>query len=346
MRIVSLFFFLFACAGYAESPPLRLWAILPLTGKGASVGLAIQNGMTLALEDLPRAEQQMVLRFDDDAADSKQTVGIVQRLLGSKQADVILTAFSNAGNAVVPITEAKGVPFLSLAYDRGVSEGKKYAFTFWIDVDDLARAAVIEMQRLGYRKVGLVTTEHEGNIAMRGKLVKAAETTFEFPLSEEVQLGETDFSAQILRLRRAPVDALGLLMHGAHLGQFAKVLREQKIDVPLFTLGNFEDKGVRVSAGGALKGQWYAAPQYEDSFIRRYKERYPGDSTFGAAFGYEALRLVAQTAQSSGSDVQHIVSAFERAQLSPGAFPGVQADGRHSFRFPTTIKKVGEDGID
>ena len=156
---------------FAQSTPLRAAAIFPLTGKGASVGVSMRNGMTMAYEGLPAdVKGKLELRFEDSAGESKQGVSIAQRFIAAGDTDVILSAFSNVGNAIVPITEHAGTPLLSLAYDHGISNGKSSAFTFWYDVKDVAAASVAEALKRGYRTIGVVATIHEGNIAMRNAL--------------------------------------------------------------------------------------------------------------------------------------------------------------------------------
>ena len=330
----------------SQDRPLQLGVILPLSGKAASVGFSIRNGMEMAYQNLPeQTRSKLVLKFDDDAADSKQTVAAVQRLISEGGADVIVTAFSNAGNAVVPITEKSSVPLLSLAYDRGISNGRKFAFTFWVDVNDLALAADKEAARRGYKRIAVVSTLHEGNRAMREQLIRSADSTLEFPFQEEVLLTDTDLNSHVLRLKAAgPADAIALLMHGGHLGLFVKSLKANGVTLPLFTLGNFEDSGVRATAGKELLGQWYSAGEYAPWFMPAYTKKFPGDSTFGAAFGYDAVLLMSQAA-AAGIRREQMAAFLSEASVKGGAFTEVTADGKNGFRFPVVIKTVGEDGV-
>ena len=338
---------IFAGGVYAQDRPLRLGVILPLTGKSATVGVAVHNGMLLAHEGLPeRVRKRFTLQFEDDASETRQSVAAARRLIGEGRVDAVCTAMSNTGNAVVPLTEQRQIALISLAYDRSISDGKKFAVSFWVDVNDIARAAVAEAQRRGYRRVAIVSSIHEGNIAMREALVRANQGRIEFPLVEEIQPLEVDLATHALRVKNTvKIDAVVTLLHPNHVGLFARVLRINGVAQPLFTLGNFEDRSARLDAAGALQGQWYAAVRYAPWFLPAYRRRFPQDSTYGAAFGHDAVLLLARAVEQSVARAQ-LAEFLRSAPLRGGAIPGVTPDGRNGFRFPLEIKVVGEDGID
>lgn len=332
---------------FAADSTLRVGIILPLTGKASTVGVAVRNGILLAQEHLPaNVRERLFLRFEDDTSETKQSVSAVQRLLSRKAADVVVTAMSNVGNAVVPITEKHHIPLLSLAYDKSISRGKQYAFTFWPDGDALAVAAVQEAKRRGYKHVAIVSSAHEGNIAMRESLLNAGKNELDFSIREEIELSEADFMTHALRFRRSPeLDAIATLMHPVHLGTFARKLRASGVTLPLIALGNFEDKNIRDSAKGALIGQWYSGVTYGPEFLTEYKRRFTTDSTFGSAFGYEAIQMLANFIQSQ-YDTSHLPHYLTSARFSGHAIPEISANGDRGFRFPIAIKTVGNDGID
>ncbi len=351
MRKGILFFFaltlIFETLCFADTSPLRIGVVLPLSGKGAGVGVAIRNGMHMAYDKLPGSTRALLsMQFEDDGAEPRQSVSAVQRLLNGKNIDLIVTAFSSTGNAVVPITERANMPLISMAYDRGISDGKLNTFTFWIDVDDAAFAAVKEAEHRRYRKIAIVSSLHEGNIAMREKLMRAGAGRVDFPILEEVLLTEKDLNSHVLRIRTGPqVDGIALLMHPAHLGAFVRSLRANRVALPFFTLGGFEDKDVRIGAGNDLIGGWYSATEYSPWFLPAYREKYPKDSTFGAAFGHDAVLLLAEPAL-KGLRKAELSDHLRKAQVAGGAFSKVIANGKNGFSFPVVIKVVGKDGVD
>ncbi len=331
----------------AEPRPLKVGAILPLSGKAASAGKAMQNGMIMAYESLSQeVKSAFELSYDDDASESKQTAAAVRKLMADGEADAVITAFSNAGNTAVPITEAEAFPLISLALDRSITDGKKAAFRFFLDIEDLSRAAANEAARRGYRSIATITTVHEGNVAMRNGFFAAAEEKFKHPLDRDLQLSEADFNTVVVPFQSAAgIDAIGVFLHPAHCGVFIRNLRSRGVILPVFTLGGFEDSGVRAAAGDGLKGGWYAAAAYSPDFLPAYHKRFPGDSSYGAAFGHDAILILAEAAKRS-IHRDSLAAYLRSAKLSGGATVSAEADGKNGFRFPVVIKTVGEDGVD
>ena len=338
----------YVTAAAADGSAIKIGAILPLTGKAASVGVSVRNGMVMAYQNLPpEVRGKLLIEFEDDASEVKQAVSAAQRLMSSGQIDLLLTVFSNTGNAVKPLAERHGMPYLSLAFDRKISAGTANTFTFWVNADDLAAAAIKESERRNYKNIAVIATQHEGNIAMQEALLSAGTEHVNFPFRLEIERGEVDFNTQVARLRSAgqSLDAAAVLMHPMHLGLFVKSLRANGIGLPLFALASFEDLNVRVASGGALAGQWYAGVSYAPWFLPAYQKQFPADSTFGASFGHDAVLLAAQALRDS-KDRPALIHILRTGHIADGATPGISADGRNGFKFPVGIKVVGADGLD
>lgn len=322
---------------------LSVGIILPLSGRAATMGNAIHNGALLALNSLdPDLRARLHVYFEDDLSEARNTVSAFRKLRIENKVEVVVTALSNAGNAIVPLSEEAGMPLIAIAVDQNISKGREQAVTIWANLDDLAAEAVAEAHRRGYKKVAMVTTLHEGNIAMRRSLVSAAGSIIELPFSEEVLPTDTDFSTIISKIGAAKdLDAIVNMLHPMQSGIFVKQAFKQGLKLPQFSLTNFEDLGVRRSAGNALDGQWYVAAKYAPTFVERYKAHYPDASLLGAAYGNDVILLLAEALK---SDLE--ISKYLRTVKGfSGAVETISADGNNGFRMPVAVKVVGKDGI-
>jgi len=100
----------------AEADGYNVGIILPLSGKASGVGSGVRNGTALALNALSEAERSKLhVVYEDDGSEPRNAVSAFQRLLADKKIDVVITAMSNSGNAVVPLSERAGVTLISLA---------------------------------------------------------------------------------------------------------------------------------------------------------------------------------------------------------------------------------------
>jgi ABC-type branched-subunit amino acid transport system substrate-binding protein len=338
---------------YAESQPtpsaprpLALGIILPLSGKAATMGNAIYNGSQLALKSLPPTiRSKLDVYYEDDGSESKNTVSAFQKLRAEHKIDVVVSALSNAGNAIVPLSEQAGVTLIAIAVDRNISKDKHHAVTIWASLNDLAEEAVKEAKRRGYKKVAMVTTSHEGNVAMRSAFLAAANSDIGLAVSEEVLPTETDFSTIIAKIvARNDIQAVVNLLHPIQAGVFVKQAFSRGLTLPQFCLTNFEDAGVRKSADKALLGQWYVSAKYSSDFLMQYHRDYSEASLMGAPYGHDIILLIAESlkAEADGSGVMKYLQTVKDFH---GAIEGISADGHNGFKMPVTVKVVGKDGF-
>lgn len=333
-------------ADSSGSDSFRVGLILPLTGRASSLGTAILNGAQLALDSLPpEVRSGLEVAVEDDGSESKNSVTAYRKLQSDRGLGIVVSALSNAGNVITPLSERDGVPHISIALDQKISKGKTRTFTFWASSEKLSAVAVPEARRRGYRNVALVTTSHEGNIAMRNALVSASGDLMTYLLSEELLPTDRDFSTVITRMKRfRNLDAVANLLHPAQAGLFFRQAWDQGLHVPQFCLANFEDLGVRQVAGSSLQGQWYVAAEYSDDFIERYTARFPKKSVMGAAYGHDAVLLIANfiARRNGGGDV---VNFLRNVKGFDGAMKSLSADGQNGFQMTLEVKVVGKDGF-
>ncbi len=346
---LAIFLLFFPGAAAAEEPggALHAGVILPLSGKAASLGAAVRNGMMMAIEEVekrdPHARSRLQFHFEDDGSESKNAIAAFQHLTQQFRLAVVVSAVANSGRVLVPLTERQRLPLISISLDHGICDGTAAAFTFFVSPEELAKQAELQARRSKYKRIALVTTQHEGNFAMRSALRSAFGGAYEFPFDEEAPLADNEFLSQIVRLRTVrDLDAIGALMHPAHLGTFAREVRRAGIRTPIFTLGGFEDLAVRKAAEGALDGQWYAAGSYSNDFLRRYSERFPDDSPYGAAYGHDVILLLARAA-SERVESQDLPAFFRRTEVTDGYLKAARPDGKNRFDVPGEVKIVGED---
>lgn len=319
--------------------------ILPLTGKAASVGTGIRNGVQLAMESLPGAlKERFKLEFEDDGSESKNAVSAFQKF-SRNPLDAVISVFSNSGNALAPLTERARIAHISLAVDPQISQGKEYTVLLWASMKDLAQAAVSEAQRRKYRRIVTMTTTHEGNLAMLRALQEAAHGKIELVVAEEILPGESDLRPAVMRLKTAQgIDAVANLLHPSQMGIFAKIARQLGFSAPQFALANFEDSSAVKDAAGALDGQWYVAAQYSEDFVNSYRRQFPSSSILGAAYGHDAIMLLVAALQAN-TPKDKLARYLHTVKQMKGAISEFSSNEENGFSIPIAVKIVGQDGL-
>ena len=105
--------------------PIRIGAVLSLTGVGAGLGTSQKNALQLAVDELNAplpadSSLRMELRIEDDGSDRARGVAAVQKLM---EVDRVVALFgptlSSIASAADPLAEQAGVPVLAISNTAG-----------------------------------------------------------------------------------------------------------------------------------------------------------------------------------------------------------------------------------
>jgi len=112
---------------------IRIGALLPLTGKNATYGIEIRNGIELAREEVNSAGgingKKLEVIYDDDAADPAIGVNGMQKLAEVDKVPIVMGSWSSGVVlAVAPIAEKNHVTTLAEAISPDITNAGDYIF--------------------------------------------------------------------------------------------------------------------------------------------------------------------------------------------------------------------------
>ncbi|HXK40130.1 MAG TPA: ABC transporter substrate-binding protein [Candidatus Paceibacterota bacterium] len=133
--------------------PVRLGAILPLSGDAAEMGRASERGLMLAKEDVARElERYAPLRIfvGDSAFDPEQGSTTAVALLSDEfGVDVLFSSFSYVTAAVNGISADAGIPLFYDSCNCGFAEENPFAFQVYFDPRKECRSIAEYFERQG-----------------------------------------------------------------------------------------------------------------------------------------------------------------------------------------------------
>jgi ABC-type branched-subunit amino acid transport system substrate-binding protein len=271
-----------------------------------------------------------------------------RKLLTIDKVDALLTWSSGTGITAASIAESKKIPHLSIASDPAVALEKNYSFTYWPLASDEAQHLYAHLSASGIKRVAIISQVHNGILAIRdaflqqaaqdGKLVVAAD--------EEVAGDATDFRAVLERIKaKGEFDAFIPIFFPGQLSVCITQARALGIAAPLFGFETFEDKDEIKAAGGRMSGAVYVTggePQAD--FIKRYQAKYPGESHYTANQAYDIIQLFAASTRVHKDSATILDFLRSRRNHTTSSGP-VSVTVNNQFRLPTTLKRIGTDGI-
>lgn len=316
---------LLAAATTAQAQaPIRVGAFLSVTGPAAFLGDPEQKTLELYVERLNAAGgvlgRKLELVAYDSGGDAEKARTFAKRLIEQDRVDVIVGGSTTGETmAVVPLAEAAGMPFISLAGAVVIVEPvKKWVFKT-PHTDRMACDKVfVDMKARGFSKAALISGSGGFDKSMRAQCLGVAKNHgIEIVADETYGGGDTDMTAQLTKIRNtAGVQAVLNAGFGQGPAIVTKNYKQLGIAQPLYQSHGVASKqfiqlageaaeGVRLPAAALLvaetlpdsDGQKKVVVDYKRAYEARFKQDV---STFGG-HAYDGLMLAVQAMQKAGS---------------------------------------------
>lgn len=338
-----------------------LGVILPLSGRYAAFGKAVQRGMELALEQFGSAEYPVQLLFRDSAGDAQRGARAVSELANAEQVLAVLGPLTGSvAEAAAARAQLERLPLLTLSQRDGLAETGPYVFrcslTSALQARALAHYAIEEQglrtfailapdNRLGRQMSSRFTAE----IEQRGGRIVAA---------RRYAADATDFRRQILLIKgenpdapqkpaespetpedeeELPFEALFIPDYAERVGLIAPQLAYYGVrDVALLGINGWNDPELLRLANGYVEGAVftdgffrYSPYPFVESFVNSYFERYGEEPTILEAQGYDAAGiLLAHLARGEDLSREQLRQALSRLQNYPGVAGATSFDAQ------------------
>ena len=308
----------------AQTQPIRIGAFLSVSGPAAFLGDPEQKTLELYVEKLNASGgllgRKLELVAYDSAGDAEKARGYVKRLIEQDKVDVLVGGSTTGETmAAVPLAEAAGVPFISLAGAVVIIEPvKKWVFKT-PHTDRMACEKVfVDMRARGASKAALISGAGGFDRSMRAECLKvAAKHGIEIVADESYGAGDTDMTAQLAKIKaNGSVQAVLNAGFGQGPAIVTKNYRQLGIKVPLYQSHGVASKqyvklagdaaeGVRLPAAALLVADTLPDADPQKKVVVSYKSEYEGRfkqevSTFGG-HAYDGLMLATEAIRRAGS---------------------------------------------
>ena len=303
--LASLAAALFAAGAAIAQEPIKIGAFLSVTGGAAFLGDPEQKTLELYVEKLNAAGgvlgRKLQLISYDSAGDAEKARTFAKRLIEQDKVDVIVGGSTTGETmAVVPLVEAAGMPFISLAGAVVIVEPvKKWVFKT-PHTDRMACERIfLDMRNRRIERIGLISGAGGFDKSMRAQCLQVAPTyRIQIVADEAYGGGDTDMTAQLTKIKNAPgVQAVLNAGFGQGPAIVTKNFRQLAIGVPLYQSHGVASKefiklagdaaeGVRLPAAALLVAETLPDSDRQKKVVsdykREYEARFKSDvSTFG-----------------------------------------------------------------
>jgi branched-chain amino acid transport system substrate-binding protein len=317
----------------AQSAKIRLGVMLPYTGTYAQLGVAIENGLRLALEESGGklgGREVEIFKVDDESEPSKATDN-ANRLITRDKVDVLIGSV-HSGVAMGMIKVAREAGTLLVIPNAGADAATgalcapnvfRTSFSNWQPVHPLGRV----MAGKGHKRAVFITWKYaageeslasfrEAFTAVNGTVVK--ELFVPFP--------NVEFQALLTEIAALRPDAVACFFAGGGAVKFVKdyAAAGLKDKIPLYGSG-FLTEGVLAAQGDAAEGLLTTLHYAESldnpknrAFRAAYLKSYKSHADVYAVQGYDTGLLLMQALDKVRGDVGNrsaVIAAMEAAVI-------------------------------
>jgi len=316
-----------------ETGPIKIGAVLDITGAGASLGVPERQTLELLAEQLAEEGgidgREVELLIEDNQSTEDGAAKAMSKLVDQEEVDIVLGASRTGPSlAMRPIAESSETPMISLAANQAIVDGSQWVFKTAQNDRVVIERMVGYMESQGWKTIGLARDASgfgEGVQEMFDEI--GAEAGISVIATEKFAPDATDFTAQMVNLRDAGADVNVIWGIPPAAGLAQKAYRQLGLETPVMQshgIGNqvFLDTAGE-SADGLIAplGRLVVAEQLPEDdpqkevitqFIEDYTEKYDaGPSTF-SGHAYDGWMLAIDALEEAGTDKQAVRDHLEQ----------------------------------
>lgn len=342
--------------GKKEAKEIKIGVITPLTGDGATYGMATKRGLDLAAEEINNKGgikgKKLKLIYEDDQMKPEMGINAINKLIHFHKVPVIIGAFgSTITLSIAPIAESNKVVLFSASSTADeIKDAGDYIFRN-VPPNSLQgrNAAEFAAQKLNAKTATILYMNNDYGITMK----KAFEKSFielggKILLIENYNQGDKDFRTQLSKKKEKQPDVIFYPGHYQESGLILKQAKELGIKATFIGGDGSYSPELTKIAGEAAENSYYTlmamgygiADNEITKFVKSYKQKYKEAPDVYSAYAYDSLNIIAEAIKKGGYSAEGIKSELYKINGFCGVTGITSFDGFGEANKPFYIYSV------
>ncbi len=293
-------------APVVNGTPIKIGAILPLTGPIASAGEFAKEGIELAVEDLKAEGKAVEVSFEDYGYDSKNAVSVFNKLKTTSDPDALIVFGTNGAMPLSPLVNADQLPMLGLLAAVNYSTLDDYTYRMFGSADFEAKfASDVLVDQLGKKKIAVMYLNNDYGQSALTAFKKHIGDRATVVAEEGSAPGTADYRSQLTKIKATNPDGIFLATLYREAGTILKQAKEMGINVPFMCGQPCDAPELFTTAGPAAEGLLVTAPTNKANvdFIETYTKKYQQDFlSYITVRHYDAIKVLSFVSEACESD--------------------------------------------
>ena len=289
-------------------------SLMPVTGPIPQYGEYFIRGSQLALEDLEKGGwiggKKIRIILEDGKADPKVSLVAMNKLVSIDKVPIVESLVTPVLMAIGPIAQQNGVVLMNTAA-QSVPLRKLGPFFFSMNpLADVVMSLTVEYAAKGMKAktaaIIHVNNDYGRLVAGTFKQIFEGEYGGKIVATEIINMGETDFTTHLTKIKFVQSDIIFTVAHEAELGYALKKAKQIGLKTPFLSGPGMTGPMTIEIAGDAIEGlktpdylfDPYNGTEQMKAFGKRYKERFNIMPYSFPSFTYDSMMLYAAALKS------------------------------------------------
>ncbi len=366
LSLVLIITMVVGCGGSSsqkDEDVIKLGFLGALTGDVANYGIPAKKGMEMAIQEINEQGgvlgKKLVGIYEDNKGDSAEIGNITQKYITrDKVAALVGDPCTGLTKVAAEIAQSNQVVLFSPgATGAGVVEIGDFIFRNTM-LDEVAVPVVVDwmIKENGWTKFAIITSLNNGYSTALTPIfereIKAQGGTI--VIQESINDKETDFSAQITKIKGVDVDVLVFTGYYTEAALIMKEVQKQGLDLPMVGGDGLYGQDLVKLGGDAVEQKvilycGFAADQPSEQtvkFVENYRKLYNEEPDMFSAQYYDAVMILAEAMKNTNSTDPKVYKDYI-ANLKD--YPGVSGnttirENREPIKSPVYLVTV-KDGV-
>jgi branched-chain amino acid transport system substrate-binding protein len=316
----------------AQGEPIKIGAVVSLTGPGAGLGQPERNGMLLAEKDVNDKGgvkgRPIKILVEDDGSKADNAKNKAEQLIFDEKVVTILgPSLTASTGAVSAMTNSEGMAELAFTGLGPKIELSYKSLYHLLPPQELNARAMLEYttKALNSKKIGVLHDTGYGQVVTNSLNALKAQYGVEFVAVEKFEVGATDASAQAAKVRAADPDVVFIIATSPVPFRNARQVRISQPIVSAIGSSAYDYvRGMGEFADDIVFPEFVVGEDplpHQVEFVKKYREAYNSLPKNYEAAGWDAVHIIAKAVETAGPDAKR----EEIARALRGPYAGVFA---------------------
>ena len=332
-----------ALAGGVQAQPIKIAAIVELSGPGATPGTHFKNGVELAVNEINATGGILGRKIELTSVDTQSNPGTAKSMTAKAIGESVFAVFGPvfSGSILVSMAETRRaeVPNFTGGEAAAITkQGNPYIFRTSFSQDtSMPRVARYIADKLKARTVALIYVDNDFGRGGRESLVKSLEP-LGVKIAADISTGQNqlDFSAAVVKAKQSNADVVFVYTNEEESARALRELRKQGVAKPVVGETVLTSQKVIELAGDAANGAiahvglTVEAPlPTVRAFRSRFEKEYGYIPDHNGLKGYSGIFIMKAAIEKVGKvDRKAVAQALHGLSVSAAQNPGVLMDVR------------------